>query len=998
MIMSSITKVFLFLLTSHNIYYISAAGCGLAVRERPGDNPGTTETMSSSRRKEKLPVDTAKLPLGCDTGGAIDIELPNGKIKTFRRSPGFFRNDGSNKPFHGESDDGSSLQYIRHGNNTIFGSLVDLTDHTVSQFRIDSLGNQVVDTIPSDEFPPEGDPMHDERMLLESDEPISYSSSSTSVQSGDPMHDEHMLLESDEPIFYSSSSTSVQSVSPRSIHSSSPRDLLDDLGGNLDVLVVWTSNAECKNSGLTSGCSRTATTEANMRSRINLAIVETNTAYDLSGVNTQLHLVHATHVGAYTEVSGNAFSQALNHITSTSDGVIDHVHTLRTQYGADLVAMIIDDPQYCGMAWLGPRKDLMFSVTAWNCATGYYSFAHELGHNFGCNHDKGTSNACSNSAYNYGWRDPNANFRSILAYNCVSGQCDSNAGGGCTRVQRFSNPNFLYNGSPIGSAQHDNARRINDVRVTVAGYYPHTSDPGTLSPTISPTAAPTKSASPSASPTISTAPTASPSAAPTIVCQDGEARVQIDILTDNYPEETTWKLTNTCTNALLLSGGPYATKGHQINEIHCIPKGSYEFEIKDSYGDGVCCSYGQGSYSVSYDGIQVASGGAFSSVEVTTFGDRCTASPSITPSDAPTVSLSPTTFPTVSPSVAPSSFPSIVPSSSPSTVPTNSIVAVVQTFAKSDLVVTCPFNSTEVEESMSSDLINALKQDGVSVDVAVTILSDVSCTSVGRRLENLNVEALIESTVTIRDETKNFTSSDLLDAATNTTSDKFSVSSVEVIEAPSAVPSASPSSLPSSHPSISPSMAPSMLPSIAPSMSPSSLPSMSPSSLPSVGPSDLPSMSPSVSLSPSVVPTDVPSSSPSFAPTEQPSLSLAPTKQPSASPSKAPSESPSMKPSLLPTVSLTANPTASPTANPTPQFFRLCRTRNRNRKKKKCIRTYGCRWITGVHWTQRCQPVTQASPLCRTRNRSKKKKLCIRTSGCRWVRGVHWTQRCQSIT
>jgi hypothetical protein len=441
--------VLLLLLATYSINYTSAAGCGLAVKDRP-DSPDQFETKSM--RKEKLPVDIVNLPTGCEEGDTIDVQLPNGKVKTFKKSTGIRRNKRLNGEtedgllqFHGESEDGSSFQYIRNKDNTIFGSLVDVSDQTVSKFRLDAFGNQVVDTIPTNDFPPEADPIHDERMLLKADESISTTSTSSFLRSNGP--------------------TKAQS--------SEARDLLNDLGGNLDVLVVWTSNAECRNSGLATGCTRTATTAGNMRSLINLAVTETNTAYDLSGVDTQLNLVHATHVGAYTEVSGDAFSQALNHITSTTDGVIDHVHTLREQYGADLVAMIIDDAQYCGLAWLGPSKGSMFSVTAWNCATGYYSFGHEIGHNLGCNHDKGTKGACSDSNYNYGWRDPNANFRSILAYNCKSGQCDNNAGGGCTRVQRFSNPNFLYNGSPIGNAQHDNARRINDVKATVAAYFPH---------------------------------------------------------------------------------------------------------------------------------------------------------------------------------------------------------------------------------------------------------------------------------------------------------------------------------------------------------------------------------------------------------------------------------------------------------------------------------------------------------------------------------------------
>lgn len=271
----------------------------------------------------------------------------------------------------------------------------------------------------------------------------------------------------------------------------------------MDVLVLWTTWAECRDWTGTRECGRSPGSADHMRDRINLAIVETNTAYAESGVNAELRLVHSVHT-EYVESAG--FSPALSDLRSNGDGKIDEAHTLREQYGADIVALIIDDPQYCGIAYLGPSKSAMFSVTAWNCATGYYSFGHEIGHNLGCNHDKGTTNACANSNYNYGWRDPQAAFRSILAYSCRSGQCDNNAGGGCTRVQRFSNPNFLYNDKPIGDAVHDNARKINDVKATVAAYY--TATPVTPPPTDSPTLPP-----PTASPTIPP-PTTSPTVPP----------------------------------------------------------------------------------------------------------------------------------------------------------------------------------------------------------------------------------------------------------------------------------------------------------------------------------------------------------------------------------------------------------------------------------------------------------------------------------------------------
>lgn len=118
-----------------------------------------------------------------------------------------------------------------------------------------------------------------------------------------------------------------------------------------------------------------------MRGMINLAVAETNGAYNYSGVGMQLRLVHAFREPTYQEASIDAYSTALHQITDPSDGVMDYIAATRSEYGADLVAMIIDDSTYCGIAWVGPSRNYMFSVIGWMCATGYYSFAHETGHN-----------------------------------------------------------------------------------------------------------------------------------------------------------------------------------------------------------------------------------------------------------------------------------------------------------------------------------------------------------------------------------------------------------------------------------------------------------------------------------------------------------------------------------------------------------------------------------------------------------------------------------------
>jgi Metallo-peptidase family M12B Reprolysin-like len=117
----------------------------------------------------------------------------------------------------------------------------------------------------------------------------------------------------------------------------------------------------------------------------------------------------------------------------------------------------------------------MFGATEYRCTTGFYAFGHEIGHNFGMNHDRGTENNCSTTTtYNYGYRDPNAEFRTIMSYGCTTGQCDNMPKNDCDVLQRFSNSKvaYTYNGKPIGNAICDNARQFNEQRALVASFYP----------------------------------------------------------------------------------------------------------------------------------------------------------------------------------------------------------------------------------------------------------------------------------------------------------------------------------------------------------------------------------------------------------------------------------------------------------------------------------------------------------------------------------------------
>merc|ERR1739836_344357 len=51
----------------------------------------------------------------------------------------------------------------------------------------------------------------------------------------------------------------------------------------------------------------------------------------------------------------------------------------------------------------------------------------------------------------------------------------------------------------------------------------------------------------------------------------------------------------------------------------CLSSGSYTFTITDGYGDGLCCSYGNGGYVVEVDDEEVISGGDFDFEETKEF-------------------------------------------------------------------------------------------------------------------------------------------------------------------------------------------------------------------------------------------------------------------------------------------------------------------------------------------------------------------------------------------
>ncbi|MEX2349449.1 MAG: T9SS type A sorting domain-containing protein [Flavobacteriaceae bacterium] len=101
------------------------------------------------------------------------------------------------------------------------------------------------------------------------------------------------------------------------------------------------------------------------------------------------------------------------------------------------------------------------------------------------------------------------------------------------------------------------------------------------------------------------------------------SQVFMTIVLDNYPEETTWEFVNSA-GTTLYSGGPYPGQdGQTIQETFTLSSDDcYTFTIFDDYGDGICCSVGNGNYSLETSGgTIIIDGGDFDASETIKFSN-----------------------------------------------------------------------------------------------------------------------------------------------------------------------------------------------------------------------------------------------------------------------------------------------------------------------------------------------------------------------------------------
>jgi len=263
---------------------------------------------------------------------------------------------------------------------------------------------------------------------------------------------------------------------------------LQDDGTNIDVMVIWTEEAECRNSGLPPKCTLTIATENNIQAAALLAIEEANLQLVNSKIDLEYHLVFSRVQMGYQEYKADNkddIGVTLLGEWGRNTTAFKSIHDDRDRYGADLVSFFFSDAsKRYGWGNLkndnseGDRDDRAFSAVSFNAVFGSVTFGHELAHNLGCNHDRGTKGGdlyCDKATSNFGYRAPDRSFRTMMSSDCNDAPyCDgSTSSNSCPRIPYFSSSTMKYDGKPMGDDNNDNKGNIESQKGYVAKYRSH---------------------------------------------------------------------------------------------------------------------------------------------------------------------------------------------------------------------------------------------------------------------------------------------------------------------------------------------------------------------------------------------------------------------------------------------------------------------------------------------------------------------------------------------
>ncbi|MCA9303523.1 MAG: hypothetical protein KC996_05320 [Phycisphaerales bacterium] len=215
-------------------------------------------------------------------------------------------------------------------------------------------------------------------------------------------------------------------------------------GSVIDILVLYTPAARTGAGGV-----------AEIESAIEFGWGPLDQAALQSEIPINFRIVGKVEI-SYTE--SGSMSTDLARLRIPDDGVMDEAHDLRDLYMADIVMLVVNSGDVCGIANIGvgpgntSTPENAFGVVGRACMpVPTMAFAHEVGHIMGLMHGWDES-PCDNggSTYGKGYVEPTDAFMTMMGT------------GAATREARFSNPDVLRfgvlpTGVPIGDPQEANA-------------------------------------------------------------------------------------------------------------------------------------------------------------------------------------------------------------------------------------------------------------------------------------------------------------------------------------------------------------------------------------------------------------------------------------------------------------------------------------------------------------------------------------------------------------
>ena len=80
------------------------------------------------------------------------------------------------------------------------------------------------------------------------------------------------------------------------------------------------------------------------------------------------------------------------------------------------------------------------------------------------------------------------------------------------------------------------------------------------------------------------------------------ASFTVDLTTDRFGEETQYQIVDASNGKVLVAEDGFKSDT-TYTKSYCLPAGCYTFNITDFFGDGICCTDGNGSYKLTIDGV-----------------------------------------------------------------------------------------------------------------------------------------------------------------------------------------------------------------------------------------------------------------------------------------------------------------------------------------------------------------------------------------------------------